>query len=99
MGQPTIRVASRRSRVNVCTTRSCWKSFWPKYAGQRAASPVGAIGALALLLDTVGLPEARAAINSALFAAFRTDRIDGVEARAGRTFEDAKVVAELVARR
>jgi len=71
----------------------------PKYAGQRAASPVGAIGALALLLDTVGLPDARTAINAALFAAFRTDRIDGVDARAGRTLEDAKVVAELVARR
>ena len=71
----------------------------PKYAGQRAASPVGAIGALALLLDTVGLPEARAAINTAIFAAFRSDRIDGVAARAGRTLEDAKVIAELVARR
>jgi len=71
----------------------------PKYAGQWAASPVGAIGALALLLDTVGLPDARTAINAALFTAFRTDRIDGVEARAGRTLEDAKVVAELVARR
>ncbi len=71
----------------------------PKYAGQRAASPVGAIGAVALLLDTVGFPEARVAINEALFAAFRTGRIDGVEARAGRTFEDAKVIAELVARR
>ncbi len=71
----------------------------PKYAGQRAASPVGAIGAIALLLDTVGFPEARVAINEALFAAFRTGRIDGVEARAGRTFEDAKVIAELVARR
>src|SRR5260370_6481911 len=43
----------------------------PKYTGQRAASPVGAIGALALLLDTVGLPDSRTAINEALFAAFR----------------------------
>jgi 3-isopropylmalate dehydrogenase len=71
----------------------------PKYAGQRAASPVGAIGALALLLGHVGLPAAQAAVDAAIVAAFRTDRIDGVEARAGRTFEDAKVVAELVARR
>ena len=71
----------------------------PKYAGQRAASPVGAIGALALLLGHVGLPAARTAVDAAIVTAFRTDRIDGVEARAGRTFEDAKVVAELVSRR
>jgi len=69
----------------------------PKYAGQRAASPIGAIGALALLLDHVGLGDARAAINAAIFAGFRTGRIDGVAARAGRTFEDAKVIADLVA--
>jgi isocitrate/isopropylmalate dehydrogenase len=68
----------------------------PKYAGQKAASPVGAVGALALLLDHVGLGEARAAINTALFAGFRTGRIDGVEAHVGRTFEDAKVIAELI---
>lgn len=70
----------------------------PKYTGQQAASPVGAIGALALLLDHVGLPEARAAIDAALFEAFRTGRVDGVEARRGRTREDAKVIADLVAR-
>ena len=69
----------------------------PKYTGQQAASPVGAIGALALLLDHVGVPDARAAINDALFRAFRTGRIDGVEARAGRTREDAKVIADIVA--
>ncbi len=69
----------------------------PKYGGQRAASPVGAIGAVALLLDHVGLPAARAAIDAAIFTAFRTGRIDGVEARLGRTFEDAKRLAELVA--
>lgn len=70
----------------------------PKYTGQQAASPVGAIGALALLLDHVGLPEARAGIDAALFEAFRTGRVDGVEARRGRTREDAKVIADLVAR-
>ena len=69
----------------------------PKYAGQQAASPVGAIGALALLLDHVGLFDARAAINEALFQAFRTGRIDGVDARPGRTREDAKTIADLVA--
>ena len=70
----------------------------PKYTGQRAASPLGAIGALALLLEHVGLPQATAAITDAIFTAFRTGRIDGVGARKGRTFEDAKIVAELVAR-
>jgi 3-isopropylmalate dehydrogenase len=69
----------------------------PKYARQRAASPIGAIGAVALLLDHVGIPKARAAIEGAIFTGFHTGRIDGVEARAGRTFEDAKVVADLVA--
>ena len=70
----------------------------PKYTGQKAASPIGSIGAVALLLDHVGLPQARAAINDAIFTAFRTGRISGVEARMGRTFEDAKVIADLVAR-
>ncbi|HEY8732866.1 MAG TPA: isocitrate/isopropylmalate family dehydrogenase [Candidatus Limnocylindria bacterium] len=68
----------------------------PKYTGQKAASPVGAVGALALLLDHVGITPAHDAIERALFAAFRTGRIDGVDARAGRTFEDAKVIADLV---
>ena len=68
----------------------------PKYSGQWAASPVGAIGALALLLDHVGLPQARAAIDAAIFTAFRTDRIDGVAARPGRTMADAQVIADLV---
>src|SRR5881394_2565730 len=31
----------------------------PKYAGQQAASPIGAIGALALLLGHVGIPKAQ----------------------------------------
>jgi 3-isopropylmalate dehydrogenase len=70
----------------------------PKYAGQKAASPIGAIGALALLLGHVGIPKAQAAIDAAIVAGFRTARIDGVDARVGRTFEDAKVIADLVAR-
>jgi 3-isopropylmalate dehydrogenase len=69
----------------------------PKYTGQQAASPIGAIGALALLLGHVGIPAAQAAVDAAIFAAFRTARIDGVEARVGRTFADAKVIADLVA--
>jgi len=69
----------------------------PKYAGQRAASPIGAIGALALLLQHVGLPAAHDAIQAAIFRSFRSGRIDGVDARPGRTFDDAKVIADLVA--
>jgi 3-isopropylmalate dehydrogenase len=69
----------------------------PKYAGQDAASPIGAIGAVALLLEHVGLPQAATAITAAIFAAFRSGGISGVEARKGRTLEDAKVVADLVA--
>jgi 3-isopropylmalate dehydrogenase len=68
----------------------------PKYAGQQAASPIGAIGALALLLDHVGIADARAAIDAAIFKGFRDGRIDGVDARVGRTVEDAKVIADLV---
>ena len=68
----------------------------PKYTGQWAASPIGAIGALALLLDHVGLPEARASIDAALVAGFRSGALDGVTARPGRTLEDAKIVAALV---
>ncbi len=69
----------------------------PKYAGQNAASPIGAIGAVALLLEHVGLTAASAAITAAIFGAFRGGRITGVEARKGRTFEDAKIIADLVA--
>ena len=68
----------------------------PKYTGQRAASPIGAIGAVALMLDHVGITEAHDQIERALFTAFRSGRIDGVDARAGRTIEDAKVIAGLV---
>jgi 3-isopropylmalate dehydrogenase len=68
----------------------------PKYAGKKAASPVGAIGALALLLDHVGFGQAHDLIERALFTAFRTGRINGVDARPGRTLEDAKVIADLV---
>ncbi len=69
----------------------------PKYTGQKAASPIGAIGAVSLLLEHVGETAASAAITAAIFAAFRTGRIDGVGARAGRTFEDAAIIADQVA--
>ncbi len=68
----------------------------PKYAGQRAASAVGSIGAVALMLEHLGRPDARAAIEGALAEAFRSGRITDVEARPGRTFEDARAVAEIL---
>lgn len=68
----------------------------PKYTGQQAASPVGAIGAVALLLGHLGLAEAKAAVETAVSEAFRTGRITDVDARPGRTLEDALVVADLV---
>jgi len=37
-------------------------------------------------------------VDGALVTAFRTGALDGVEARVGRTFADAKLIAELVAR-
>ncbi len=69
----------------------------PKYAGQGVASPVGSIGAVALMLDHIGERDARAAIDRALFDGFRTGRIKGVEAGSGRTMDVAKGVAEAVA--
>jgi 3-isopropylmalate dehydrogenase len=69
----------------------------PKYAGQGVASPVGSIGAVALMLDHLGERDARAAIDRALFDGFRTGRIKGVDAGSGRTMEVAKGIAEAVA--
>src|SRR5438105_3464109 len=65
----------------------------PKYAGKGVASPVGAIGAIALMLDFLGEAEARAAINESLISGFRTGRIRGVDAGSGGTMEVADVVA------
>ncbi len=68
----------------------------PKYTGQKAASAVGSIGAVALMLEHLGQRDARVAIEGALAEAFRTRRIADVDARPGRTFEDARIVAEIV---
>jgi 3-isopropylmalate dehydrogenase len=65
----------------------------PKYAGKNAVSPIGAIGALALMLDHVGEHEARAAINRAIFDAFRSGALQGVEAGMHGTRESAQIVA------
>ncbi len=66
----------------------------PKYAGQGVASPIGAIGAVMLMLDHLGEPEAGAAINRAIREGFRSGRIKGVEAGSDRTRDVARVVAE-----
>jgi 3-isopropylmalate dehydrogenase len=68
----------------------------PKYAGQGVASPVGAIGALALMLEHLGEPDAAKAVDGALREGFRTGRIKGVEAGSGRTMDVAEAVARSV---
>jgi 3-isopropylmalate dehydrogenase len=65
----------------------------PKYAGQGIASPIGSIGAVALMLDFLGETEARAAINESIISGFRSGRIRGVEAGSGRTTDVAEIVA------
>jgi 3-isopropylmalate dehydrogenase len=68
----------------------------PKYAGQGVASPVGAIGAIALMLDHLGEREAAKAVDAAVREGFRTGRIKGVEAGSGRTMEVADGVARSI---
>ena len=70
----------------------------PKYAGQNVGSPVGAIGALALLLDHLGEHDARGAINAALLEGFGGGHIRGVDAGSGGTMEVAEGVANAVRR-
>jgi 3-isopropylmalate dehydrogenase len=69
----------------------------PKYAGQGVASPVGAIGALALLLSHVGEGDASAAVDRAVRAGFRDGWIGGVEAGSARTADVAESVAAALA--
>lgn len=68
----------------------------PKYAGQGVASPVGAIGALAMMLEHLGEQEAAAAVNEALQEGFRSGRIRGLEAGSGRTMEIAEGIARSI---
>ena len=70
----------------------------PKYAGQNVASPLGAIGALAMLLRHVGETEAGDAVEGAIRDGLRGGRIKGADAGSQRTDEVADIVAELVAR-
>ena len=70
----------------------------PKYAGRNVASPLGAIGAVAMLLRHIGEPDAGDAVERGIAEGLRGGRIKGVEAGAQRTDEVAAIVAEIVAR-
>jgi isocitrate/isopropylmalate dehydrogenase len=69
----------------------------PKYAGKGMASPLGSIGALALMLEYLGESDASRAIEDAIRDGLRSGRIKGVEAGSQRTAEVADIVALTVA--
>jgi len=71
----------------------------PKYAGKGVASPVGAIGALAMLLRHVGERQAGDAVENAIARLLADGTIPGVEAGASGTMEVAKHVADAVGTR
>ena len=68
----------------------------PKYAGQNVASPLGSIGALAMLLRHIGEQGAGDAVEAAVATGLRSGRIKGVEAGAQRTDEVAQIVAQSI---
>ena len=70
----------------------------PKYAGQGVASPLGSIGAVAMLLRHIGERDAGDAIENAIRNGLRSKEIKGVEAGLQRTDEVADVVAGLLYR-
>jgi 3-isopropylmalate dehydrogenase len=65
----------------------------PKYAGKGIASPVGAIGAVALMLEYLGESDASHAIEDAIREGLKSSRIKGVEAGSQRTTEVADIIA------
>jgi 3-isopropylmalate dehydrogenase len=69
----------------------------PKYAGQNVASPVGSIGALAMMLRHLGERTAADSVERAIREGLRGGRIKGVEAGLQKTDEVAEVVANAVA--
>jgi isocitrate/isopropylmalate dehydrogenase len=69
----------------------------PKYAGKGVASPLGSIGAVAMLLRHVGEREAGDAIENAIRDGLRSGKIKGLEAGLQRTDEVADIVATSVA--
>ncbi len=71
----------------------------PKYAGKGVASPVGAIGAVAMLLRHIGEREAGDAVERAVARLLADGTIPGVEAGAGGTMDVAERVADAVGSR
>lgn len=69
----------------------------PKYAGKGIASPVGAIGAVALMLEYLGESDASRAIEDAVREGLQSSRIKGVEAGSQRTEEVANIIGMAVA--
>ena len=65
----------------------------PKYAGKGIASPIAAIGALAMLLEHVGESDSAHAIERAIRDGLQTGRIKGVEAGAQKTAEVGQLIA------
>ena len=68
----------------------------PKYAGKGVASPIAAIGALALLLDHLGEHDAAKALDTAIRKGLQGGRIKGVEAGSQPTNEVAEIVAATI---
>ncbi len=68
----------------------------PKYAGKGIASPLGAIGALSLMLRHIGEHAASEAVESAIIEGVRSGAVKGVEAGVQRTDDAAEVIATLV---
>ena len=68
----------------------------PKYAGKGVASPIGAIGALALLLDHLGEHDAAKAVDTAIRKGLQGGRIKGVDAGSQPTNEVAEIVAATI---
>lgn len=72
----------------------------PKYAGRNVASPLGAIHAMAMLLDANGHPDAAALVEEATALVLREGRIPSVDARNGiPTDRQGDLVVEAVRER
>jgi len=71
----------------------------PKYAGQDAACPLGAIMALAMLLDHVGEADAARLVERSVRELLVSGRIPTVQAGAMRTSEMGALVCAEIARR
>ncbi len=72
----------------------------PKYAGTQKASPLAAILAMAMLLDSVGEPAAARRIEGAVAALLQSGAIPSATARSGlSTSEVGTLVAERIAAR